>query len=150
MWAAGVIDLGLTSPAFWDLTPHEFDLLFNRHLDREDRANRRAAMIAVQVINMAGKTRTGKPLTVDDMLGVSPGNHQPTDMERMREQLDPVRAANRYLEDLRASDPQSEITMAKAVLDAVAARQGEWIKLGTREGLLESASVQAMMRGELK
>ena len=148
MWAAGVVDLGLTSAVFWDLTPHEFDLLFDRHLDREDRANRRAALIAVHIANYAGKMRA-KPLSIDDIL--QPRNvRQPTEMERMREQLDPTAATERYLEGLRAEDPQAQITMAKALLDAVGKQSGEWTKLGTREGLLESASVQAMMRGELK
>ena len=66
----------------------------------------------------------------------------------MREELDPERAAARYVEALRMADPQAEITISRAVLESVAAGHGEWSKLGTREGLMEPASVQAVMAGK--
>lgn len=76
MWAAGVVDLGLTTEVFWSLTPREFSLLFERHLDREERANQRAGLIASFIANYAGRQRDERkhprPFTVQE---ITPSRH---------------------------------------------------------------------------
>ena len=137
MEQTAVVDIGLTRAECWDLTPREYDGFFQRFLEREDRANRRAALIAVHIANYAGKMRS-KLLSINDILQPRNGGHQQET------------EGDSFVNRLRAENPQTELTMAKAVLDGVAYGRYKVVTLGTREGLLESASVQAMIRGELK
>lgn len=126
MWASGVVDLGLTPEAFWNLTYHEFSLLSGRFVAREDRENRRAALIACHIANYAGKMRKpGEDLTVEQILGTVPPE---SDLERFKRQAkDPI---GDYVRGLEASDPQSQIFMDQAILDAAARGLGTWSKLG--------------------
>jgi hypothetical protein len=148
MWATGVVDLGLAPEYLWSLTPAEYSRLFDVHLAREDRANRRAALIACYVGNYAGKMRRDgqPPLQIEDVLGHgSPQGYTASDLERFKRTM---QTPDDFLNRLRAADPQAEITMSRAVLDAVDRGFGRWDKLGTREGLTQPlAIIKAMNPG---
>jgi Phage tail assembly chaperone protein, TAC len=155
MWADGVLDLGLSPQVFWSLTPREYDMLFDRHVKREERANRRAAFIAVTIANFAGRERDVKahpdPYTVEEMLGQHTVEESADSfVDRMRAELDPTVQAERYLERERAADPDSEIVMSQMMLDALAQGRGRWVKLGSREGLVETEAVQNAIRRSKK
>jgi Phage tail assembly chaperone protein, TAC len=49
--AAGVYDLRLTPAEFWDLTPREFNALWDRHIAAEERHDRRIALICTLYAN---------------------------------------------------------------------------------------------------
>lgn len=143
MWAAGVVDLGLAAEYLWSLTPAEYERLFEKHLAREDRANRRAAMITCMIANMAGKQRTSdKPLVIEDLLPYHNGHIEPGgnyELEKFRREADT--SIERFVERVRAGNPTTDVTFGKAVIDAAAHGLGRWDKLGTREGLMQPVAV---------
>ena len=148
MEAAAVVDLNLSRADFWSMTPREFAACFQRHSEREYRADRRFAFLASYVANYAGRALPDhKTISPDDILGVRAAP-QDSFVERLKRELDPAQAAERYVQQLRLADPGAHVTMSKAVLDALARGRGTWTTLGTREGLTEPASVQAVMRGD--
>lgn len=155
MWAAGVVELGLTADYLWSLTPAEYTHLFDAHLRREDRANRRAALICSYVANFAGKQRTegAGPLSVEEVLGygVSSEARSFDELNRFRRQVEQA-TPERYLDRLRAADPLADITMTAAVAETFPeGMSGTWSKLGTREGLVQPlvvAEVMAARRGK--
>jgi hypothetical protein len=154
MQGAAVVDIGISADTFWNLTPREWTVYEDRFRKREERADRRAGLIASTIANWSGLTRDpGKhpqPFTVEEMLGYP--QHLTIDQEVacMRDLLDYGRAVERYVDGLKASDPQSEVTMAKAVTDMVATNRGKWSKLGTRDGLMQPLNVALAMQGKLQ
>ena len=64
-----MIDLGLTSDAFWALTPAQFQLLWRRHLAREERQDRRFSLLATLYANAhRDEKRRPMPYTIEDFL----------------------------------------------------------------------------------
>jgi hypothetical protein len=76
MWAAGVYDLGLTAAAFLDLTPRQFDALFERHQQAEQRADARAALVCSVLanVNRDPKKRSSPYHVSDFMPGAAKSN----------------------------------------------------------------------------
>lgn len=143
MWASGVVDLGLASEYFWSLTPDEFHWLFEKHLERENRADRRAALVACFVGNFAGKSLAegASPLSIDDVLGAK---RTPIDeLARFRDQAE--NALEKYVDRLRKADPRAEIEVAKAILDAAAHGVGTWGKLGAENKPMQPVSIARAM-----
>jgi hypothetical protein len=138
-----VIEFGMAQQEFWQLTPADYDGLFAQHVKREERANRRAALIAMYIANFAGKMiPTDAPkLTVADILGQ---HAQPeSEMERLRRQTaDPV---GDYVERLKASNPNDEIILSQAILDASAGGFGTWSKLGPGNRAMQPVSIAKAM-----
>lgn len=147
MEATAIVELGLTSAEFWELTPREYDHLVKAFHRRERRVDRRFGLVAAFIVNYAGKSldseKHPEPFSIDEALGLK--RSEPT-IEELRQQLDLGVAAERYLSKLQAADPTSQITYSRAVIESIARGRGTWGKLGTREGLTESAAVQEAIR----
>lgn len=149
MWAAGVVELGLTPEFFWSLTPAEYDRLFSKYVERERREDRRAALIAMYIANYAGKMiPAGHSLTLGDF-GFRDGAPNPVDeMEHFRRQING--RVDEFIQRSKGGDPNAEVTLSRAVLDAVAQGRGRWGKLGTREGLMQPVSIIKAMNPDWK
>lgn len=64
-----MIDLGLTADYFWSLTPAQFQLLWRRHLAREERMDRRFSLLATLYANVhRDEKRRPMPYTIEDFL----------------------------------------------------------------------------------
>lgn len=67
MLAAAVVDIGISVQEFWELTPREFDMLFDRCLDVEERMNRRFGQLCAVVANIVRDAKLKpEPYTIDD------------------------------------------------------------------------------------
>jgi len=122
MEATAVVEIGLSRAEFWSLTPRQFDKFFEAFIERE---KRNASLL------------TGRALTNQLAAPADP-------IAQMRRATE---TPEEYLARLQAQNPDAQVTMSKAVIDAAATGQGAWSKLGTRDGLMEPASVQAVMMG---
>ncbi len=68
MWAAGLIDLGLTDAQFWELTPRQFKLLMERRLAMEDRQVFPTKVLATMFANAhRAKEREHSPYAMYDL-----------------------------------------------------------------------------------
>ena len=113
MEAAAVVDLNLSRAEFWSMTPREFAACFQRHSEREYRADRRFAFLASYIANYAGRALPDhKTISPDDILGVRAAP-QDSFVERLKRELDPAQAAERYIQQLRLADPDAHVTMVK-------------------------------------
>ncbi|MGH7487252.1 MAG: hypothetical protein ACREMY_16885 [bacterium] len=73
MWASGVFDLGLDDTRFWSLTPREFDALWQRFLDREEREQQRFGLLAMMYTNVhRDRDKRPQPFDLDDF---APSRH---------------------------------------------------------------------------
>ena len=62
-----VYDIKLTDQQFWDCTPQQFDELIERWILREEREDRRSAIVGVTIANANRSSKT-KPFKIDDFM----------------------------------------------------------------------------------
>lgn len=145
MWAAGVVDLGLTSSQFLEFTPREFDALFHRYSKQQAREDRRAALVAMYIANFAGRNLPDrKHLSISDVLGTGQERTAPTsDLERLM----PTTDAKSAMERLMAQDPRSDTTMGVAAIETVRNGLGTWSKLGPEGRQMQPLNIALVMAG---
>jgi hypothetical protein len=67
MEAAGVVDLGLSSAEFWELTPRRFGTMMDRFFDREIRHERQTGLLAALYANAhRDEEKRSEPFTIED------------------------------------------------------------------------------------
>jgi hypothetical protein len=139
---AAVIEFGMSQQEFWQLTPADFDGLYAQHLKREERADRRAALVAMWIGNMAGRMRKeGSPqLTIDDVLG----KPQTPDDELRAFREATTNPEKKLMNQLRMTDPDAEFMLSREVINSLAQGRGRWDSYGSREKMLAELGEDAM------
>jgi hypothetical protein len=76
MYSVGRVDLGLSEPEFWALSPRTYRAMLDRKRAHEDRAetsaNLRAGVIASAVLNSVGGKKNGGQFTARDFFHFEP------------------------------------------------------------------------------
>jgi hypothetical protein len=137
-----VIEFGMSQQEFWELTPADYDGLSRACARREERLDRRAALIACYIANFAGRMRKegAAPLTINDILGVPESPKE--EFESFRERT--MNQEAKLIDKLRMTDPDAEFMLSREVINALAQGRGRWSSYGSREKLLEALGDDAM------